>query len=176
VAKHFGIDSSVIGQILYRSYKGKLTSLTSHIKQRMEVRMEPALKLPNTKSHVDHDRMTAAWQPSVPDWIDHLANLCDASSQREVADKISCSSSVICQLLYRTYKGSFKEFELRTREHLMRDHVFCPIADMNIAVSLCERNRGGRPSFDGAFRKLFQDICPTCPSNLRAANAGAPHA
>jgi hypothetical protein len=123
---------------------------------------------------VDLDRLEAAWNGKPPLWIIRLAQHCNGSSQKRVADLLDCSSSVVSQLLYATYRGNYEEWQLRCAELLDRSHVHCPLFDERITSGQCFDYRTGRRAREFSLRRRFEAICPTCPHNLRAGDPGRP--
>lgn len=72
------------------------------------------------------DRARAAWGDA-PDWIVTLAEACDRSSQRQVAEEIGYSAATISNVLKATYKGDLTAVEKAVRGALMRLTVDCPV-------------------------------------------------
>ena len=123
---------------------------------------------------VDLERMEVAWNGKPPLWITALAKHCNASSQKRIAELLGCSSSVISQLLYDTYKGNYDEWAMRVAELLERQKVHCLFFDYEISAAQCFDYRTGRRGKDMSLRRRFEALCPTCPHNLRAGDPGRP--
>ena len=123
---------------------------------------------------VDMERMEAAWDGKPPEWITQLADRCNSSSQNAVSKILSCSPSVISQLLYGTYKGNFAEWQIRVAELLERKQVHCLFFDYEITAGQCFDYRTGRIGREPSLRRHFEKLCPICPHNLRVGEPGRP--
>lgn len=103
----------------------------------------------------------AHWGRMMPEWIAALADECDRTTQRAVADRIGYSASVINQVLKRTYKGSMSKIERAVRVALIPDQVPCPVLG-SILESTCLKHQR-RPSFANHELAELARTCPACP-------------
>ncbi|WP_334128251.1 hypothetical protein [Sneathiella sp.] len=75
-----------------------------------------------------HDRMSAAWGDSAPDWVLAMAKRCDElKSQRKVADMIGYSTTAVSMVLAKNYAGDIAAIEEAVRGALMKKTVQCPV-------------------------------------------------
>jgi len=102
-----------------------------------------------------------AWAGLLPDWIEALAEACDASSGRAVAARLGVSPAAVCRVLGATY-GNTAGIEERVRRLLMVTRVACPVCG-EIDVETC-RTHQSRPftAVNPLFVRLFR-ACPSCP-------------
>lgn len=68
----------------------------------------------------------AAWGTAIPDWVEGLAQQCEASSQNKVAKRMNRSASLISAVLAAKYKGSMEAVEEVYRGVFERLTVDCP--------------------------------------------------
>lgn len=114
-------------------------------------------------------RALAAWGPEVPRFISLLAQACDGSSQRNVADKIeaagfNCSSATISRLINRKYPASYAEPERAVLAVYAGDSVTCPLYGP-IPLASCIRARRPKGLPQNAAQHAYAEHCPTCPNN-----------
>ena len=64
-----------------------------------------------------------------PDWVIVLAEACDGSSQTAIAKRLGYSSTVVSQVISRTYSGDVRRVEQAVRGALMAETVMCPVLD-----------------------------------------------
>lgn len=68
----------------------------------------------------------ASWPGGAPDWIVTLAERCNATSQADVAKRISYSTSTVSQVIGNTYRGDLIRVEAMVRGAFMASVVECP--------------------------------------------------
>jgi len=106
------------------------------------------------------DKARLAWGGDLPDWVEVLAQACDASSQAQIANKIGKSKATVSLVLTRQYNAGLNAIEQTVRGILMEATVACPVVG-DIALDQCHRNQRNT-SGQGLERKLFQAHCRTC--------------
>ena len=111
----------------------------------------------------------SAWGGDPPRYIILLAEACDTSSQRRVADKISLSSAYVSKLINRSYEASYAEAETIILSIFSAGNVVCPIIGEAISLKTCLRSR----RFDGPALNLlhrqWRAHGPSCPHNIDGA-------
>lgn len=107
------------------------------------------------------EKATWAWAGNPPEWVEVLAEACDASSGRAVAARLGVSPAAVCRVLGGTY-GNTAGIEERVRRVLMATRVVCPVCG-EIDVEACHTHQA-RPftAVNPIFVRLFR-ACPTCP-------------
>lgn len=106
------------------------------------------------------DKAYLAWH-FLPDWVETLAEACDATSGRAVAARLGVSPAAVCRVLGATY-GDTAAMERRVRAILMTTRVVCPVCG-DLAVETC-RDHQARPftAVNPTFVRLFR-ACRNCP-------------
>ncbi len=94
--------------------------------------MSPTAK----KKAVDTARAAWAELGGCPDWITTLAEECDRTSQRQVADRIGYSAGAVNQVLAAKYKAPLVRIEQAVRGAYLSAVVNCPAAG-EIAADRC---------------------------------------
>jgi len=118
------------------------------------------------------EKATWAWAGNPPDWIEALAEACEATSNRAVAARLNVSPAAVCRVLGARY-GNTIAMEWRVRTVLMATRVPCPVCG-EIDVDTCRANQA-RPftAVNPTFVRLFR-ACPTCPHGEVAHHAHHP--
>lgn len=118
------------------------------------------------------EKVALAWGFPWPDWVEALAEACDATSGRAVAGRLGVSPAAVCRVLGGTY-GNTAGIERRVREVIMTTRVACPVCG-EIDTDTCRTNRE-RPftAVNPTFVRLFR-ACPTCPHGEVAQHAHHP--
>lgn len=117
----------------------------------------------------------AAWGDDMPDWIAVLAEACDRSSQAEVAKRIGYSSSVVSNVLRKTYAGMMAVPEQAVRGALMGETVCCPVAG-DIPRDQCLRYQKKAAAFMATSAiavQLYRACRGGCPHSRMKLNAVA---
>lgn len=111
------------------------------------------------------DRARAAWGADMPRWVQLLATACDATSQREAADKLGKSNGYVSRLLNNRYPGDLAEAEKLVRAAWGQEDVVCPLWNAAIPLASCmaARRRDLPPS--NSIHHLHRRMCPVCPNN-----------
>lgn len=78
-------------------------------------------------SAVATDNVRDSWGKAAPSWVRVLAEQCDRSSQKKVADTICYSSAVVNQVLKNAYKGDLTAVEQAVRGAFLNATVNCPV-------------------------------------------------
>ena len=111
-------------------------------------------------------RARAAYGDSLPDWVEALAQSCDASSQSQVAKRLRFSPSVVNQVVNGTYKGSNSAIEQAVRGVLLAESLACPVlGDLprNICIDHQKRARGNFTPTSSARVQLYRACKGGCP-------------
>lgn len=112
----------------------------------------------------NYQRARLAWGDTMPDWILRMAQECDRTNQRSVADRIGQSNATVSKLINRKYAGSMMEMEQQVRATFCDDRVDCP-AFGSIPLASCIRNRRRKTPAVNAMQRAFDRHCPGCPFN-----------
>ena len=72
-------------------------------------------------------RATAAWGVDLPDWVKHLAEECDETSQANVAARLGYSPATLSYVIRNAYRGDLAAVEFATTGVLMARTVSCPV-------------------------------------------------
>lgn len=119
--------------------------------------------LTNLLPLTNRDKALAAWAPETPAWVLLLADACDRTNQRSVADTLGKSGGYVSRLVNRSYAGSYPEAEQLVRARLGAEEVMCPLFG-RMPLKTCIRNRRReRPANWAQVR--FSQTCPDCPNN-----------
>jgi glutamate mutase epsilon subunit len=114
----------------------------------------------------NREKALIAWGADAPRYILLLADACDRTSQRRVAEQTKRSSAQISKIINRAYEASYAEIEKVVLSLFSADNVDCPIVDAPIALKDCLRSR----RFDGPsinpLHRQWRLHCPNCPNNL----------
>lgn len=87
------------------------------------------------------EKAIESWGAPLPDWVQVLADECDATSQGKVGPRIGYKGAgVVCAVLNNNYKGDLARVEDAVRGALMNATVECPV-DGEITIDLCIRNQ-----------------------------------
>jgi len=111
-------------------------------------------------------RTRAAWGDAAPEWILVLAEHCDHSSQKAVADQIGYSSAVVNQVLSGRYSGDMGAVEQAVKGALLNTTVSCPVAGDLPAHRCLEYQRLPFAATNPQRIALYK-ACRTCPHNRR---------
>ncbi len=105
-----------------------------------------------------------AWG-DMPDWVEHLAQACAETSQRQVANRLDRSPALLNQVLRNCYPGDMAAVEARVRSHLMSD-VDCPALG-KISWDACKdwRLKFLNPGTANPRRIQMFKACRDCPRN-----------
>lgn len=110
-------------------------------------------------------RVIQSWGETAPDWMLLLADACDASSQRQIAERLGRSSGYVNRLLFADYTGDLVEAEKIVRAHLQAEKIACPALAAAISQEQCLHYRRGSRGTHAGLRRHLDDICPSCPHN-----------
>lgn len=114
------------------------------------------------------DRAIAGWGADLPAWIRMLANACDRTSQRQVAERIGKSHPYINRIVRNAYPGDLREAETLVRAAFGGEDVPCPAIGDLIPLSGCVRNRRRTAPPVNHLHQLWARNCPDCPFNTDA--------
>lgn len=104
-----------------------------------------------------------AWGAALPDWVRILANHCDRSTQREAAEAIGYSASVVNQVLANTYKGNLSRVQSAVEGAFMGSVVACPVlGELPQQDCLRHQRQPFNPSNPMRVR-LYRACHTTCP-------------
>lgn len=78
--------------------------------------------------HDNLDKARACWGDPMPEWVEALAEACDAGTQTAVGKKLGYSGAVVSLVLSNKYgAGDMEKFEGVVRGALMAQTVDCPV-------------------------------------------------
>lgn len=104
---------------------------------------------------------TKAWSP-LPDWVEELANLADATSLKAAALKIGYSHSAASTIISGKYKGDLGRVEQMVRGALMALTVDCPVlGEIGRDRCLTEQKEPFRAT--SRHRAQLFHACKICP-------------
>lgn len=106
----------------------------------------------------------AAWGLPLPGYIKLLADACDRTNQRAVADRLGMSGGYVSRVLNQRYAGSYEEAEKLIRATFGDERVNCP-AFGQMSLKTCIRNRRRKHGSQNFMHLRFDATCPTCPNN-----------
>lgn len=106
-----------------------------------------------------------AWGEDLPDWVRALAQACDRTSQKKLAQEIGYSATVVNQVIKGTYKGDLTAVESAVRGALLDYKVECPVLGELRAHHCLEHQR-----------QPFSTANPQRIRLYRACRSGCPHA
>lgn len=109
-------------------------------------------------------RARAAWGSAMPGWLASLADACDASSVRKIAERLKVSPALISRVINGHYKASLDFLAGRVREALLTENVACPALG-EISAATCHEEQ----------RKPFVSANPLAVAVYRACRNGCPH-
>lgn len=102
------------------------------------------------------------WGEALPDWVDVLAEECDAHSGVAIARRIGYSGAVVSAVLAGKYKGDIGKVEAKVRGALMGEIVHCPVLD-EITKDRCIAEQGRKFAATSSTRaKLFRACRAGC--------------
>lgn len=74
------------------------------------------------------DKARSAWGDPLPEWVEALAEACNAETQVSVGRKLGYSSAAVSLVLANKYgAGDMEKFEGVVRGALMAETVLCPV-------------------------------------------------
>lgn len=116
-------------------------------------------------SAVASTNVLAAWGEAPPEWVALLAEECDRTSQKKVAEQIRYSTAVVNQVLKNRYTGDLTAVEKAVRGAYLNATVACPVLG-DLQLNRCLQHQRQRFSATNAMRvRLY-----------RSCNGGCPHA
>lgn len=116
----------------------------------------------NRPSNLDSAR--AAWGALLPGWIETLANACDRTTQKQVAERLGKSGGYVSRIINRVYAGSYDEAEKQVRAVLGAERVMCPRWGDEIPLKVCINHRRRR-QIRTAEHAEYARWCPGCANN-----------
>ena len=116
-------------------------------------------------------RAVAAWGGALPAWVRRLAAECDASSQADVASRMSYSPATISYVVRNAYKGDLAAVELAATGALMAKMVQCPVLG-DVRADDCLRHQREPWSPNNPTRIALYKACRAGCPNFRAHGAG----
>lgn len=110
-----------------------------------------------------YDLVIDSWGTDAPDWVKTLANQCDAKTQRDAANAIGYSASVVNQVLANTYKGNLSRVQSAVEGAFMGSVVACPVlGELPQQDCLRHQRQPFNPSNPMRVR-LYRACHTTCP-------------
>ena len=110
------------------------------------------------------ERVRQYWGAALPDWIETLAEACDATSQNKVAAHIGYSAATVSCVIGNRYTGDMVAVRQAVEGALLRTFVNCPVlGELRADRCLAEQ------------RKPLSASNPQRVRLYRACRAGCPH-
>jgi hypothetical protein len=116
-------------------------------------------------SAVASSNVLAAWGKKPPEWVQILAEECDRTSQKKVAEQIRYSTAVVNQVLKNRYTGNLTDVEKAVRGAYLNATVACPVLG-DLPLNNCLQHQ--RQRFSAANNQRVR--------LYRACHGGCPHA
>ena len=109
-----------------------------------------------------------AWGENMPDWIEVLAQACDATSQNQVARRIERSAALVSNVLAQKYTGDMAAVEDLVRGVFMKQTVTCPVLG-ELGLQTCRKWRGRAGRFQNVNSQYvtMYRACIRCPIRLK---------
>ncbi len=108
-------------------------------------------------SAVATDNMRDSWGKAAPGWVRIMAEQCDRSSQKKVAETIGYSSAVVNQVLKNVYKGDLSAVELAVRGAYLHATVNCPVLGKLELHRCLQHQRSKRLSTNHQMVRVFKN-------------------
>ena len=106
------------------------------------------------------------WGAGLPDWVERLAQECEASSQNKVAQKLKISAGAISQTLRKKYAGNMQNIEEVVRGVFMEGTVDCPaLGTVEGHVCYDWRQKSRVFTATNFRRSQMYRACNACPRN-----------
>lgn len=112
-------------------------------------------------------RAQVCWNGAAPDWVLALAAACARQTQREVAERVGYSHTVIGQVVRGVYPKRTAKIEAAVRGALMSATVACPALGEEIGAQSCVAHQARKRASLGAN--------PEHVRLYRACRGGCPH-
>ncbi|WP_126456702.1 transcriptional regulator [Sulfuriflexus mobilis] len=110
------------------------------------------------------ERAKDSWGDEVPYWVAIMAEQCDHSSQKRVADKIGYSPAVVSNVLANKYSGDLGAVEQSVNGALLMATVNCPVVG-TLKAHHCLENQRRNFSLSNPQRVRLYKACRSghCP-------------
>ena len=105
-----------------------------------------------------------SWGDELPDWIHVLAQECDHTSQKKVADRIGYSPTAVNTLLKNTYGAELGSIEQAVRGALLSATVECPVMG-DLLANICLKNQRRPFAATNPQRVRLYSACRKCLNN-----------
>lgn len=118
---------------------------------------------PNAKKNAV-EAARAAWEPfgGCPEWIIALAEECDRTSQRQVAQRVGYSAGAVNQVLAAKYKAPLRNIQKAVRGAFLSATVLCPVVG-ELAADRC-LDQQKKPWSSSPLRlRMFKACRSGCP-------------
>lgn len=107
-----------------------------------------------------------AWGMPLPDWVQMLAEQCNATTQSAVAKRLGYSAGLISQVLRKTYPGNVAAVEEAVRGAWMGSTLVCPVMGSignDVCLSWRRKSKVFAPTHNHRVR--MHRACNSCPHN-----------
>jgi len=105
------------------------------------------------------------WGQLLPDWLQALAEACDATSQRKVAKLLGYSATTINQVINNGYGSGLREIEATVRAKLLTQDVECPVLGTISSDRCLDEQRRPFAATSGLRVRLWR-TCKVCQRNV----------
>lgn len=114
----------------------------------------------------------AAWGEEITDWIQRLAEECEATSQNKVAARMGRSASLVSAVLRRKYSGDMTAVEEIVRGLFFSRTVACPgLGEISTATCRTWMRAAAHFSNVNSERVRMYRACRSCPRMKKEASA-----
>jgi uncharacterized protein involved in cysteine biosynthesis len=121
------------------------------------------------------EKATGGWSGGVPDWVQTLAEQCDATSQNKVAKVLGYSAATVSLVLAGSYSGDLRRVELAVRGAFLAATVNCPVLGDIPANDCLTHQRQDFRATNHVRVQLYRAChggCSHASSNLKARKEG----
>ncbi|MDT8383029.1 MAG: transcriptional regulator [Gammaproteobacteria bacterium] len=115
------------------------------------------------------EKTREAWGPSLPDWVQLMAENCDQTSQASFATRIGYSPAVVNTVLGCKYKGDIGAVKQAVEGALMHATVQCPVYGDLEGHHCLEYQRRKFAATNPTRVRLFR-ACRDCTNNRTGRN------
>ncbi|WP_142850831.1 transcriptional regulator [Telmatospirillum sp. J64-1] len=118
-------------------------------------------------------RARVAWGEALPQWVQVLAEHCDATSQARTAKRIGYSGAVVSHVLKNVYPGDIAKVELAVRGALMAATVNCPVLGDLPTNECLEHQRRKFAATNHVRVRLYRSCHGGCPHSQKGKEGHA---
>lgn len=109
-----------------------------------------------------------AWGDALPDWVLVMAEACDNTNQKKIANEMRYSPAVVNTVLKATYAGDLSAVKQAVEGALMASTVQCPVVG-ELQANKCMENQRRQYAATNALRVRLYKACNGGCSHSRIA-------